>query len=131
MGLADPGRLQFRAKRNDQQRRQDSGAGHHSIEQIQRRRVYPVDVLEYDQHGTLRRYAVDLVEKGGKRHFPLLLRADRQSQQHHVAGQIFRRRLEQALQPVELCSRAAARLEVRGPLELRDERMEWTPRVVW
>ena len=136
MRLADPGRLELRPDRDDQQHRQVGGAGNRSVEQIERCRIDPVGVLEHDQHGALRRSAVELVEQGGERHLPLLLRADRQcrialvrrhSQQlgdeRDIAWQISRRRLEQGREPVELCSGAAARFEIRRPLELRDERM--------
>ena len=91
----------------------------------------------------MRRRAVELVEKRGESHLALLLRADRQRRvalvrrhaqqlgdQRHVAWQIFRRRLEQSLQPVETSCRAAARLEARGPFELRNERVERAVRMV-
>ena len=118
MRLADPGRLELRPGRDDQQHRQVGDAGNHSIEQIQRCRIDPVGVLEHDQDGALRRYAVELVEKRREGHLPLLLRADRQRRvapvrrhrqqlgdERHIARHIFRRRLEQGLQLVELCCR--------------------------
>ena len=143
MRLADPGRLELRPERDDQQHRQIGDAGNRSIEQIERCRIDPVGVLEHDQDGALRRYAVELVEKRRESHLSLLLRADRQRRvapvrrhrqqlgdERHIAWHIPRRRLEQGLQLVELRSGAAARLEARGPLELRNERVERAVRMV-
>ncbi len=110
MGLVDPGRLEFRPEGDDQQHRHGSGTGNQSIEQVERCRINPVDVLEQDQDGAQRRCAVELVEKRRERHLSLLLRADcqrgvplvgRQRQQlgdqRHIARYIFSRWLEQGL----------------------------------
>ena len=50
-------------KRHHQQHRQIGDASNDSIEKIERCRIDPVDVLEHDQDGALRRDAVELVEK--------------------------------------------------------------------
>ncbi len=59
--LANPCRVELRPERDDQQHRQVGNACHHSIEQILRCRIDPMDVLEHDQHGPLRCAAVELV----------------------------------------------------------------------
>ena len=143
MRLADPGRLELRPERDHQQHRHAGGTGNHSIEQIKRCRIDPVGVLEHHQHGALRRGAVELVEKRREGHLSLLLRADRHCRvalvrrhrqqlgdQRHIARQIFCRRLEQGLQFVELRTGVAARLESRGLLELRNQRVERALRMV-
>src|SRR5215470_162805 len=63
MRLADPGRLELRSERDDQQDWQVGGAGNNSIQQIQRCGIDPVGILEDHQDGAIRRYAVELFEK--------------------------------------------------------------------
>jgi hypothetical protein len=143
MRLADPGGLVLRSERDDQQHRQIGDASNGAIEQFKRCRIDPVGILEHDQDGALRRNAVKLVEKRGESHLSLLLRADRQRRvalvprhrqqfgdERHIARHICRRRLEQGLQPVEICSRAAAWLKACSPLEVRNEWVEGAVRMV-
>ena len=113
------------------------------IEQIKRCRIDPVDVLEHDQHWGSCSCAIELIEKRHESHLALLLRADRQrrvalvrrnrqqlSDERHVARQICRCWLEQRHQLVELRAGAAVRLEARGLLKLRNERMQRAVRMV-
>ena len=51
MGLPAPGRLDVVAQRDDQQHRQRHEALDQQVEQLPRRRVDPVHVLEHDQDG--------------------------------------------------------------------------------
>ena len=144
MRLADPGRLDLRPERDDQQHRQIGGAGNRSIEQVERCRIDPMGVLDHDQDRALRRLAVELVEKRGESHLPLLLRADCQrrvaavrrhgQKTRHISarsrGRFFAVGLSNASSLSSFASALLARLEARGPLELRNERVEGAVRVV-
>ena len=75
MRLVGPGRLEFRAKGNEQQYRQPPDAIDRQIDQVARGWVDPVHVLEDHQHRMAAGERLQLVQQPGEQLFPFALRA--------------------------------------------------------
>ena len=73
MRLSDPGRLEFRPERHDEQRAEAPNPVNGPTEHFQAGGVGPMRILEDDQHRTLARQGLHLRDERVQRSFPALL----------------------------------------------------------
>jgi len=131
--LADPGRLELGAVGRDQQHWQVCDPLDRKVEQLARRGIDPVQILEDHQYRLPPGQRLELAQQ--RRQCPLLLalrseverrEAVATGERHHLGDQgdvaRLRRLVEQCLQLVEFwCSRMVV-CEPRGAFQLADER---------
>jgi hypothetical protein len=142
MRLSDPGRLELRPERHDQQHAKARDPVHRATERFQAGGVAPVRILEDHEHGAGARQGFQLYAECCKRFLPALFGNRLQSgvasvvgKRQHLGQQ--RRVLpgcrglrQQRIELVELCLRCVAVCKSGGTFELPDDRIKSAVRVL-